>query len=36
LLVVAESELLAVHEDYPQMRSQSYFHVGSRRFPGSH
>jgi hypothetical protein len=35
LLVVAESELLAAHEDCPQQRSQGYFHAGSRGFPGS-
>jgi hypothetical protein len=35
LLVVAESELLAAHEDCPQQRSQGYFHAGSLGFPGS-
>jgi hypothetical protein len=36
LLVVVESELLAAHEDCPQMRSQSYIQAESRGFPGSH
>jgi hypothetical protein len=35
LLIVAESELLAAHEDCPQQRSLVYFDAGSRGFPVS-